>query len=344
MYVLRPIQENDEEAFIDLAFSAHSGITSLPKNKTLLKNKLQKSLDSFNNINLSIKNNLYLFVLEEIEQQILVGTSGIFSTDEWISPSYYFQINHEPPLKEAIENYTLKPRQYLKLISHFESCTELCSLFLHPDHRKEGLGKLLSLARFLFIASNPLRFNNTLVANLRGIINDNGKSPFWETVGRHFLNVEFDTVQELVQIDSSIAKSILPESPIYTSLISNKAQKVIGISHEHSLAAQKMLEKQSFKFINEIDPFDGGPKLETTLEKIPIISNSHVSKVKSIVNKIDSLDTYLLCKNHIQFRSCYGKIIINNDKEKKELTIDQVSAKALEIHIGDSIRYYKVSL
>lgn len=339
MYVLRPIQESDEKAFIDLAFSAHSGITSLPKNKTLLKNKLQKSLESFNNKDLSTKNDLYLFVLEEIEQQILVGTSGIFSTGERVSPSYYYQINQEPPLKEAIQNYPLRYRQYLKLVSHIESCTELCSLFLHPDHRKGGVGKLLSLARFLFIASHPLRFNNSLVANLRGIIDENGKSPFWETIGRHFLNVEFDTTQELVQIDTSIAKSILPENPIYTSLISRKAQQVIGIPHEHSVPAQKMLEKQSFKFINEIDPFDGGPKLETTFEKIPMILNSHVSKIEKIVNKIDSLDTYFLCKNHIQFRGCYGKIIATNDKE---LTIDQVSAKALKVNIGDSIRFYKV--
>ncbi len=47
--------------------------------------------------------------------------------------------------------------------------SEVSTLFLHPDHRSGGLGRLLSYGRFLYIAINRATFKPTIIARMRGI-------------------------------------------------------------------------------------------------------------------------------------------------------------------------------
>ena len=46
---------------------------------------------------------------------------------------------------------------------------ELCSLFLHPDWRRDGNGSLLSKSRFLFLAEFPEYFSPRVIAEMRGV-------------------------------------------------------------------------------------------------------------------------------------------------------------------------------
>ncbi|MFH7127688.1 arginine N-succinyltransferase [Klebsiella pneumoniae] len=61
----------------------------------------------------------------------------------------------------------------------------MCTLFLDPQWRKEGNGYLLSKSRFLFMAAFRERFNEKVVAEMRGVIDEQGYSPFW---GRAWAN------------------------------------------------------------------------------------------------------------------------------------------------------------
>ena len=47
--------------------------------------------------------------------------------------------------------------------------SELSTLFLHPDHRSGGLGRLLSYGRFIYIAVHLDAFEPTIVARIRGL-------------------------------------------------------------------------------------------------------------------------------------------------------------------------------
>lgn len=64
--------------------------------------------------------------------------------------------------------------------------SELCTLFLDPQWRKEGNGYLLSKSRFLFMAAFRERFNEKVVAEMRGVIDEQGYSPFWESLANAF--------------------------------------------------------------------------------------------------------------------------------------------------------------
>lgn len=55
--------------------------------------------------------------------------------------------------------------------THMENseASEVSTLFLHPDHRSGGLGRLLSYGRFLYIAINRAAFEPMIIARMRGL-------------------------------------------------------------------------------------------------------------------------------------------------------------------------------
>ncbi len=64
-------------------------------------------------------------------------------------------------------------------------------------------------------------------------------------------------------IDSKIAKefiqSLFPEEDIYLCLLDTKARTVVGRVGESTKPAQYLLESIGFHYLEEVDPFDGGP-------------------------------------------------------------------------------------
>ncbi|MGV8546764.1 arginine N-succinyltransferase, partial [Pseudomonas aeruginosa] len=75
--------------------------------------------------------------------------------------------------------------------------SELCALFLHADNHSGLNGKLLSRARFLFIAEFRHLFGDKLIAEMRGMSDEEGRSPFWESLGGHFFKMEFSQADYL---------------------------------------------------------------------------------------------------------------------------------------------------
>ena len=59
-------------------------------------------------------------------------------------------------------------------------------MFLRDGYRKNNNGKLLSKARFMFINQHKERFAETVIAEMRGVSNENGESPFWQWLEEHF--------------------------------------------------------------------------------------------------------------------------------------------------------------
>lgn len=336
MYILRKIQEKDLGQFIELAFSAHAGITSLPKDKKTLEKKVHHSIDSFSKDVWAPQNELYLFVLENWETGKIVGISAIYSKTAVNSPSYYYRLSEIPPLSTDPKTPIQK---LLTLISFQNGHSENASLFLHRDHRKEGLGRLLSLSRYLFIASNRKRFDDIITANLRGVIKSDESSPFWDSLGRKFINVDFETAQHMFQNDPTLITSILPKHPIYISMLTKAAQNAIRRPHKNSIPAMRLLLKLKFSLTNEVDIFDGGPKVSAHVDSVPIIKNSSVATVGYIEKGFITDSQVIVSNNSINFQAVYAHI---KKGKSDSITLDAQAAKALGVDIGSTIRYSKL--
>ncbi len=79
MMLFRRAEMKDLEAIHTLALASGIGMTTLPKDIELLKKRLTWSCESFEKPVTSPPNEYYLFVLEDTEQQKIVGTFAFLS-------------------------------------------------------------------------------------------------------------------------------------------------------------------------------------------------------------------------------------------------------------------------
>jgi len=336
MIIIRPIRQSDLEQYEKLAFTASLGITNLPKNKELLNTKINDSIHAFNEKNPKLGKQNYCFVLEDLDTGEIGGTCGVFARTGITNPLIYYKLETLPEPSQTLP--VQKKIQILRPVSHKNGPTEICALYIAPEWRREGFGRLLSLSRFLFLANFADRFEGTVFAEMRGVITKDEKSPFWEGLGRHFLNIDYSEIIAFQENGNRSIYEVMPQYPIYVSLLSKEAQKVIGKTHINTKPALNMLTKEGFHFTGEVDIFDAGPRIAAQTKEITTIRNSSIAKVKVSNEKVESLesDRYMICNTKLDFRSCYGNLKKVNDET---ILIERDTAKALEVSDGDNVRY-----
>ncbi|MCE5316310.1 MAG: arginine N-succinyltransferase [Parachlamydia sp.] len=335
MHVIRPIRHTDFEAFVHMAQSASIGITNLPKNPDLLKKKLEDSLKAFAEERSTPSPDCYLFVLEHPETGV-GGVAGLFSQTAVKVPEFFFMIEKIslPRFHPAV------PAEMPLLLPVIEQNgpSEICSLFLAHNARKAGLGRLLSLSRFLFMAAFPQRFQETVTALMRGYFDAEGRSPFWEGVGRKFLDVDFLTLLRLREGSDEFVRNILPKYPMYAPLLSSEAQAAIGRVHPNTLPALTMLQHEGFIETGQIDFFDAGPRIKATSRNIRTVRESRVATVRAIVPSFQG-EFYLICNSRLDFRAIIAPLILQDEGITQGITLGSDAAEALMVKTGDTIRY-----
>jgi len=218
--------------------------------------------------------------------------------------------------------------------------SELCSLFLDPDWRKEGNGYLLSKSRFLFMAAFRDRFNEKVVAEMRGVIDETGFSPFWQSLGERFFSMEFSKADYLCGTgQKAFIAELMPKHPIYTHFLSPEAQAVIGQVHPQTAPARAVLEKEGFRYRNYVDIFDGGPTLECDIDRVRAIRKSRLVEVAEGQPAPGEWPACLVAnEQYDQFRAT----LVCVDPECERLVLTAAQLDALKCRAGDRIRMVRL--
>lgn len=334
MYVIRPAREDDLDALIALAAAGGAGLTTLPKSRGVLSERIATSLASFAKEVVDPGEEYYLFVLEQTETGEVVGTSGIFARVGLSKPFYNYrllrltQVSAEPPLKVDTS--------VLHLANEYAGKTEIGTLFLHPEHRAGGVGRLLSKCRYLFIAGYPERFADFVMAELRGWVNDAGESPFWNALGAHFFAMSYPDADRLSGIgDNQFIADLMPKFPIYTSLLPKAAQEVIGKPHDNAAAALKMLKAEGFRFDGGVDIFDAGPCVQAPRDEIRTVATTKRAKA-AIAEQVPGEPDHLMANATLEnFRVVATPIRLEGDSALVTAKV----AEALALGDGDPVLY-----
>src|SRR5215217_1398308 len=241
MYVLRPITLDDLQPLLELTRLTGFGLTTLPNDEKLMKRRVKESLRGFEQladddppIGAS-----YLFVLEHGPSKQICGTCGIWSKVGGFEPFYAFRI--ETSIHQSDVLHVRKEIQTLHMVQTHSGPSEIGTLFLSPKRRAPGNGRLLSLSRFLFMANNPAYFDAEVIAEMRGVVDDKGRSPFWDAVGHHFFEVDFPKADYLSMVNKRFIADLMPKHPIYIPLLPPEAQQVISQVHDHTKPALRIL-------------------------------------------------------------------------------------------------------
>ncbi|MEC9365366.1 MAG: arginine N-succinyltransferase [Pseudomonadota bacterium] len=279
MRYIRPIEADDLDALLQMARTAGAGFTSLPPDRDTLRAKVERSLASFAEDVREPGHQRYMFVLAESHTGEIGGCCAVEAACGLDEPFYNYHVGLTVHASRTLDVYTRVPTLYLS--NDLTGTSVLCSLYLAPTFRESGIGHLLSKSRFLFIAGQRPRFADKIIAEMRGVSDETGRSPFWEGLGRHFFSIEYERAEHIVgQGNKACIAELMPTHPIYTTLLPPEAQQVMGRVHEQTAPALKLLEQEGFRYQRYIDIFDGGPTVEAPTAQVRSIRRSRLLRVR----------------------------------------------------------------
>lgn len=333
MIRVRRVQERDREKLWKLIQQIEIGLTSLPPDRQALDDKISRALQCF--AHSSVENSpYYFFVMEDCENGELMGCSAIEGNVGYDDAFYSYKLSKLSRYNKPLNIHQTTP--VLFLVNDYQGATELRAFFIAKPYRHQHYGKLLSWSRFLFMAENPTMFPDPIIAELRGVSDESGSSPFWKSLGEKFFDMDFQLADFLSGIGRKhFIADLMPKHPIYVKLLTQEAQDVIGKSHPRTQAAENLLQEQGFYFNGYIDIFDGGPVYETTLSAIKLVQESCCFIVSEIRADIVDSPPYLLAKINPDFFVCAGDAIITPDNQ---LIITKKAAATLNAKVGDTLR------
>jgi len=329
---VRPATPDDFGAIYEMAKLTGGGFTNLPPDRTTLVQKLARSEDSFSRREDSQSDDLYVFVLEDPKAKVIRGTCQVFGQVGVRQAFYSYHMSTltqtSPELGKTFRN------QMLTLTTDLEGSSEVGGLFLHPQARAGGWGSLIARSRYLFIKQHRARFGDRVLAELRGVMDEAGNSPFWDGLAGRFFDMTFPEADQFNAVHGTqFIADLMPKTPIYVSLLNEAARAVMGLPHPTGRAALRMLEEENFVFDRYIDIFDGGPTVTAHTDDIRTIDESDEEIIEEIAP--GGKTKMLLARGRLKgFKACLAS---TKRVGRKGLSIDPEAAELLGVKVGDQV-------
>jgi len=338
MMVIRPIERNDLGPLLKLAGKTGGGLTSLPEDEVTLGERIERSIATWKGT-LPKADQGYVFVLEETETGQVAGICAIEVAVGLNEPWYNYRVGTLVHASKELNVYNALPTLFLS--NDHTGSSELCTLFLDPEWRKEGNGYLLSKSRFMFMAAFRDHFNDKVVAEMRGVIDETGYSPFWESLGQRFFSMAFSCADYLCGTgQKAFIAELMPKHPIYTHFLTPEAQAVIGQVHPQTAPARAVLEKEGFRYRDYIDIFDGGPTLECDIDRVRAIRKSRLVEAAEGQPAVD--ETFPACMVANEKYDMFRVMLIRANPDTPRLVLDAATLDALKCQPGDTVRLVRL--
>lgn len=278
MLVIRDVQKTDLPGLKRLA--AVLNTVNLPNNEEVLEKLIDTSVRSFSGRIANPLQREYLFVLEDLRNQSILGTSMVIAQHgTYECPHAYFEVSEREHYSASLDRHFR--HKVLSMGYNYDGPTEIGGLVVDPPRRSgpEKPGKQLSYVRFLYMAAHRRLFRDKVLAELMPPLGKDGKSVLWEALGRNFTGLTYQEADRLSRANKEFIKELFPQSDIYVTLMGDRARRVVGEVGPETKGVQRMLERIGFKYVERIDPFDGGPHYEASLADITLVRRFRTAKL-----------------------------------------------------------------
>ncbi len=337
MLLLRDAQKSDLPAISELAKQLDS--VNLPYDERALAEILDRSTRSFQARIRAPLERHYVFVAEEPRSGRIIGTSMVIAqhgTRE--SPCTFFEVSEREHYSSTVDRHF--KHQVLSLGYHFDGPTEIGGLVVHPRERgsEEKPGKQLSYVRFLYMAMHRERFRDTVLAELMPPLGSDGRSSFWEAFGRRFTGLDYQTADKLSRQNKEFIQQLFPPVDVYATLFPAGVRKMLGKVGPQVEPVKHMLEHLGFRYVQRIDPFDGGPHYEAKLAEVTLVRDHRPARLAKVPAERsspapDRLVGLARSDGRVRFRAVRCPVRFEAD----EVRIPEDARKLLDARPGDRV-------
>lgn len=337
MMVVRPCRASDLAGIEKVVTQNVARISSVSHNRDKLSEHIDHSMRSFAQEPGVEGTEFYLFVLEDLETGEIRGTSGIAASAGNGHPFFNYRLDELIHSSQQLDVHQKVPVLYL---SHaLTGKTQLSSFAIDAELHDSDAFSLLSRARLLFVKQFREKFGDDIIVELQGVVDEQGDSPFWDSLGRHFFAMDYATIEHYQGIKNrSFITEMMPPHPIYVPLLTAEARQVMGQPDNSADATCRLLYREGFKPSEFVDIFDGGPTLIAGLEQLQTVANARSKQVKCTDS---SMGLRYLVSNHAfdDFRCTLGQL---TDGVGDTLRLNRQVVSALGIEEGEDVDYVAV--
>ncbi|MBD8548706.1 arginine N-succinyltransferase [Sphingomonas sp. CFBP 8760] len=329
---IRAATDGDLQPLYEMAKLTGGGFTNLPPDRHALRAKLDRSHAAFARADGPVEDELFVLVLENVATGEVRGTCQIFTRVGDRHPFYSYRIGtltqHSRELARTFR------AEMLTLTTDLEGSSEVGGLFLHPGERAGGLGLLLARSRYLFIAAHRARFADRILAELRGVIDEAGGSPFWDGLAGRFFGMNFQDADQFNAINGhQFIADLMPKHPVYTAMLTDTARAAIGLPHPSGRAAMRMLEHEGFRYEGYLDIFDGGPTMTARTDHVRSIAEARSDPIVAVA--AGGTEALVATGTLAGFRCTFGTVAAADGG----IALSPAAAASLGVAAGDRVRH-----
>ncbi|SEM52425.1 arginine succinyltransferase [Sphingomonas gellani] len=331
-HVIRAATERDLPHLYEMAKLTGGGFTNLPPDRRALRAKLERSDAAFLHKDAQPQDELFVLILENVKTGEVRGTCQIFTSVGQRHPFYSYRLGTLTQHSRELDR-TFRA-EMLTLATDLEGASEVGGLFLHPGERASGLGLLLARSRYLFIRAHRARFADRILAELRGVMDEAGGSPFWDGLAGRFFAMSFQEADSFNAVNGhQFIADLMPKHPIYTAMLTEHARSVIGMPHPSGRAAMRMLENEGFAFENYVDIFDGGPTMIARTDQLRSIQDAKDARFVGVAE--GGTESLIAAGELADFRCTLGCV----QESENGVMLPEACAQALRVAAGDRLTH-----
>lgn len=266
---IRPARAGDRDALLLLADRAGAGFTNLPRDRDILAQRIERSGALLRGEQAGGA----IILVIELGGQVR-GCGMVFPRVGVDWPFYSYRISYTTQ-RSSIDGRMVR-FPVLTLTNDLEDCAEVGGLVIDPELRRGGYGRMIARSRYLFIGCHRAMFGRRVIADLRGWLDAEGNSPFWDAVGGRFYAMTFAEADHInATTGNQFIADLGPRAPIYANMLSEAAQKAIGQVHDDGRAALALLNEEGFRDEGYVDIFDAGPTMIALVDELKAVRDRH---------------------------------------------------------------------
>ena len=223
----------------------------------------------------------YLFVLEDVRNQLIIGTSMIIAQHgTYEAPHIYFDVSEREHYSATIERHLR--HKVLSIGYNYEGPTEIGGLVVDPPYRAtpDKPGKQLSYVRFLFMAMPQAHVPSARARRAAAAAAARRAQPLVGGVRQQVHRPQLPGGRPALPPEQGVHQGAVPLLGHLRVALSRRAcRRCSARWGPNTRGVQRMLERIGFRYVERIDPFDGGPHFEANLADVTLVRRFRTVKL-----------------------------------------------------------------